>query len=139
MTGHEADIAGAAQMLQVSDHDVFEMEQRMMGEVSLDSHIGEGDDITVLETIADERMNQEELLASYQQEHGLKQLVNKVLAGLNEKERFIIEHRVTSDDPLTLQDIADHFQISRERVRQIEERVLSKLKFLLPKDLSVYI
>ena len=131
MTGHDPDIADTAHMLQVSDHDVSDMEQRMKGEVSLDSHIGDSDDITVLETIPDERMNQEELLATYQQENDLKLLVNKALEGLNEKERFIIEYRVTSDDPLTLQDIADHFQISRERVRQIEQRVLTKLRLVL--------
>jgi len=138
MTGHEPDIAGTAHLLQVSDQDVTDMEQRMKGEVSLDSHIGESDDITILETIADERMNQEELLATYQEEHDLKLLVNKALEGLNEKERFIIEHRVTSDDPLTLQDIADHFQISRERIRQIEERALTKLRQVLaPQSTSI--
>jgi RNA polymerase sigma-32 factor len=136
MTGHEPDIAGTAHMLQASDQDVTDMEQRMKGEISLDSCIGGSDDVTVLETIADDRMNQEELLGTYQQEHGLKLLVNKALEGLNEKERFIIQHRVSSDDPLTLQDIADHFHISRERVRQIEERALSKLKKLLPRELA---
>jgi len=124
-------------MLQVSDQDVTDMEQRMKGEVSLDNHIGESDGITVLETIADERMNQEELLVTYQQEHDLKLLVNKALEGLNEKERFIIEHRVTSDAPLTLQDIADHFQISRERVRKIEDRVLTKLRLVLAPQVAV--
>jgi RNA polymerase sigma-32 factor len=136
MTGHEPDIAGTAHMLQVSDQDVTDMEQRMKGEVSLDSHIGDSDDITVLETIADERMNQEELLSTYQQEHDLKILVNKALEGLNEKERYIIQHRVTSDDPLTLQDIADHFQISRERVRQVEERALTKLRKIFEAQLA---
>jgi len=136
MTGHEPDIAGTAHMLQVSDQDVTEMEQRMKGEVSLDSHIGESDDITVLETIADERMNQEELLDAYEQEHALKLRVKKALEGLNEKERFIIEHRVTSDDPLTLQDIADHFQVSRERIRQIEERALIKLRNIFESQLT---
>jgi RNA polymerase sigma-32 factor len=113
------------------------MEQRMKGEISLDSHIGESDDITVLETIADERMNQEEMLGTYQQERELRRHITKALAGLNEKERFIIEHRVTSDDPLTLQDIADHFQISRERVRQIEERALTKLRQILAPQLTL--
>ena len=136
MTGHEPDINGTAHLLQVSDQDVTDMELRMRGEVSLDNYTGEGDEITLIETIADERMNQEELLDTYQQEHALKLLVHKALAGLNEKERFIIEHRVTSDEPLRLQDIADHFQISRERVRQIEERVLAKLKDLLTKDFA---
>ncbi len=134
MTGHDSDIEGTAQMLQVSQQDVSEMEQRMKGEFSLDTLLGESEDITVLETIPDERMNQEELLAAYQQEQVLKLNVEQALAGLNEKERFIITHRVTSDDPLTLQDIADHFSISRERVRQIEERALAKLKqFLAPR------
>jgi len=136
MTGDEPDIVDTAQKLRVSDQDVAFMEQRMKGEISLDSHIGGIDDITVLETIVDERMNQEELLDTYQQEHDLRLHVNKALEGLNEKERFIIEHRVTSDDPLTLQDIADYFQISRERVRQIEERALSKLRSLLPRELG---
>ena len=136
MTGHDPDIAGTAHMLQVSDQDVTDMEQRMKGEVSLDNHIGESDDIAILETIADERMNQEELLGTYQQEHALKLLVIKALEGLNEKERYIIENRVTSDDPLTLQDIADHFQISRERIRQIEERALTKLRKILEPQLQ---
>jgi RNA polymerase sigma-32 factor len=128
MTGHEPDIAGTAHMLQVSDQDVTEMEQRLKGEISLDSYIGDSDDMTVLETLPDEHMNQEELLGAYQQEQELKLQVKKALEGLSEKERFIIEHRVTSDDPLTLQDIADHFHISRERIRQIEERALTKLR-----------
>ena len=135
MTGDEPDISGTAHMLQVSDQDVTDMEQRLKREVSLDSHIGKNDDVTVLETIADERMNQEELLDTFQQEHDLKLLVNNALESLNEKERFIIEHRVTSDDPLTLQDIADHFQISRERIRQIEERALTKLRKIFESQL----
>lgn len=137
MTGNDPDVAGTAHMLQVSDRDVSEMEQRMKGEISLDSQIEGNEDITVLETIPDERMNQEEMLGTYQQEHELKRCVKKALKGLNEKERFIIEHRVTSDDPLTLQDIADHFQISRERIRQIEERALSKLRHILLPHVTV--
>jgi len=109
----------------------------MKWEVSLDSHIHDSDDITVLETIADERMNQEELLATYQQEHQLRQRIASAVSGLNDKERFIVEKRITSDDPLTLQDIADHFQISRERVRQIEERTLSKLRMILAPEVAI--
>lgn len=135
MTGHDPDIADTALMLQVSDQDVTDMEQRLKGEISLDSHIGDGDDITVLDTIHDERMNQEELLGNYQQENQLKQHIASAVAGLNEKERFIVEKRIASDEPLTLQDIADHFQISRERVRQIEERAVAKLRNTLPRDL----
>ncbi len=131
MTGSDNDAAEIASMLQVPDHEVIDMEQRLKGEVSLDGQIVESDGLTFLETLADDRMNQEELLGENQQELQVKQRVIKAMEGLNEKERYIVEHRITSDEPLTLQDIASHFSISRERVRQLEERALAKLKKVL--------
>jgi len=131
LTGRDSDALEVSSMLHVPGHEVVEMEQRLKGEVSLDSEICDSDGLTILETIADDRMNQEEMLGEYQQEHVLKKTVAHALQGLNEKERYIVEHRITSDDPATLQDIADHFSISRERVRQIEERMLEKLKKIL--------
>jgi RNA polymerase sigma-32 factor len=129
----DGDTAEIADMLHVSDHDVVDMESRIKGEISLDTEPEGGDGLAVLETIADERMNQEEMLGIYQEEHQLKQQIATAMEGLNEKERYIIEQRVASDDPLTLQDIAGHFSISRERVRQIEEKAIAKLKrALLP-------
>ena len=136
MAGNDTDTAVVANMLQVSDQDVLEMELRMKGDVSVDGQIGESDGMTILETIPDERMNQEELLATYQEEHQLKQQVKKALEGLSEKERYVVEKRVTSEAPLTLQEIADHFSISRERVRQIEERALAKLRQILVPQLT---
>jgi RNA polymerase sigma-32 factor len=132
----DADTSNAAKMLHVSDQDVVEMEQRLKWDVSVDGQICESDGMTVLETIPDERMNQEELLGNYQQEHQFKQKVINALEGLSEKERYVIEKRVTSEDPLTLQEIADHFSISRERVRQIEERALAKLRQILVPHLA---
>jgi RNA polymerase sigma-32 factor len=131
LTGNDSDVAAMADSLHVSDQDVIDMGQRMKGEVSLDMEIAESDSLTLFETIADQRSNQEELLGEYQHGSLLKQQISKALDGLNEKERFIVEHRITSDSPLTLQDIADHFSISRERVRQIEERLLVKLRNVL--------
>jgi len=136
MSGNDTDVAVVANRLQVSDQDVVEMEQRIRGDISVDGQIGESDGMTILETIPDERMNQEELLAAYQQEHQLKQQVSKAMEGLNEKERYVIEKRVTSEAPLTLQEIADHFSISRERVRQIEERALAKVRQILVPQLT---
>lgn len=128
LTGSDSDTLEVSRKLQVPDHEVVEMEQRLKGEISLNNELFESDRLTILDTIADGRMNQEELLAEYQEEHALKKAVAHALQGLNEKERYIVEHRITSDDPATLQDIADHFSISRERVRQIEERALIKLR-----------
>ncbi len=73
-------------------------------------------------------MNQEEALAEFQENQNLQRHVARVVAGLNEKERFVIERRITADEPMTLQEIASHFSISRERVRQIEEGALKKVR-----------
>ena len=133
----EDDIHATAQVLDVADHEVMEMEQRLQGELSLDAEIPGSEGLTALEGLVDDRMNQEELLAEFQVSQQLQMKVAQAVSVLNEKERFIIEHRITSDDPLTLQEIAVHFSISRERVRQIEEGALKKMKQALLPVLAV--
>lgn len=129
----EEDVLSAAQSLHVSEQEFSEMEQRMRGDCSLNAEIPGSDGATALESLADDRLNQEELLVTYQENQNLQQKVAEVVSQLNEKERYIIERRITADDPMTLQEIASHFSISRERVRQIEEGALRKTKqALLP-------
>lgn len=133
LSGGEDDIHATAQALDVADHEIVEMEQRLQGELSLDAEIAGGEGLTPLDGLVDNRMNQEQLLAEYQVSQQLQRQVAAAVSGLNEKEQFIIEQRITSDDPMTLQEIALHFSISRERVRQIEEGALKKMKqALLP-------
>lgn len=127
------DALSAAQSLHVSEQEFSEMEQRMQGDCSLNAEIPGSDGATALESLADDRLNQEELLVDFQESQNLQQKVAEVVSRLNEKERYIIEKRITADDPMTLQEIASHFSISRERVRQIEEGALKKTKqALLP-------
>ena len=130
MTG-ESDLHSAAITLDVKDVEAQEMEQRLRGELSLDVEMFEGEGGTFLESLPDLRQNQEELLAERQENAILERGVAGALENLNEKERFVIERRVASENPLTLQEIADHFSLSRERVRQIEEGALKKMKRLL--------
>ena len=130
MTG-EADLHSAAITLDVKDAEAQEMEQRLRGELSLDVEMFEGEGGTFLESLPDLRQNQEELLAERQESALLERGVACALENLNEKERFVIERRVTSESPMTLQEIADHFSLSRERVRQIEDGALKKMKRLL--------
>lgn len=85
----------------------------------------------MLDSLADDRSNQEELLAGREEAAILQREVGKALEKLNDKERYIIEQRVAAEEPLTLQEIADHFAISRERVRQIEEGARRKLRNIL--------
>lgn len=133
MTG-EGDLHAAAISLDVKDHEAQEMEQRLRGELSLDVEMFEGEGGgTFLESLPDLRQNQEEMLAERQETTILERNVASALENLNEKERFVIEQRVAAENPMTLQEIADHFSISRERVRQIEEGALKKMKrFLTP-------
>lgn len=130
MTG-EADLHSAAVTLDVKDVEAREMEQRLRGELSLDVDMFEGEGGTFLESLPDLRQNQEELLVEHQERDILERGVASALENLNEKERFVIERRVASESPMTLQEIADHFSLSRERVRQIEDGALKKMKRLL--------
>lgn len=129
----EDDLPAASQALDVKESEIVEMEQRMRGDYSLDSETADGEGATLLDNLADDRMNQEEILADSQQAALLEREISSIMTRLNEKERFVIENRVTAEEPMTLQEIADHFAISRERVRQIEEGALKKMKnFLSP-------
>lgn len=129
--GGEDDSHATAQALDVTDREVVEMEQRLQGELSLDAEIPGSDGLTTLENLVDDRMNQEEQLAEFQAKQQLQAQVAQAMTVLNEKERFIVEHRISADEPMTLQEIAGHFSISRERVRQIEEGALKKMKHTL--------
>ncbi len=129
----EDDVPAASLSLDVKESEFVEMEQRLRGDCSLDSELVAGEGYTLMESLADDRMNQEDTLAESQEAAILEREISQALTHLNEKEKYVIMHRVSADDPMTLQEIADHFSISRERVRQIEEGALKKMKsFLLP-------
>ena len=127
----EDDVPAASLSLDVKESEYLEMEQRLRGDFSLDSEMVTGEGYTLMDSLADDRMNQEEMLAENQSAVLLEREVSQAMSRLNEKERFVIEHRVSAEDPMTLQEIADHFSISRERVRQIEGGALKKMKSLL--------
>ncbi len=65
----------------------------------------------------------------------LTELLDVLKDKLNDKERMILEERLLTDEPLTLQNIADRFDISRERVRQIEVNLLKKMKKYLETEM----
>jgi len=127
LTGAD-DLHATALSLDVKDSEVVEMGERLRGDYSLDAAVVDGEGLTLLESLADDRQNQEEKLADFQEQALLQSQIAGAMVRLNDKERFVIEQRVTADTPKTLQEIADHFAISRERVRQIEEGALKKMR-----------
>jgi len=131
LTGRE-DAVDIARELAVNDDEVEQMALRMAGrDASLDVQLIEGEDYSLLDTLADDRENQEALLMQSEENRLLNSRVETALTDLNERERRIIHDRILADEPRTLQDLADDYGISRERVRQLEKNALSKLKISL--------
>ncbi|MEE8450194.1 MAG: RNA polymerase factor sigma-32 [Thermodesulfobacteriota bacterium] len=118
-----------AEKMGVSTSELKEMEVRKQErDLYLDGALAEEGSATHLDMLADNRANQEELLADRENDLGIKSQAKDLLRVLNPRERFIIENRIMAGKPMTLQDIGGRFGISRERVRQIEKTVLTKLK-----------
>jgi RNA polymerase sigma-32 factor len=128
LTGSEESL-DIANELAVRDDEVEEMALRMAArDASLDLQLTEGSDYTLLDSLADERDNQETLLLEHEEAHLLSTRVENALTVLKERERHIVQQRILCDPPQTLQELADHYGISRERIRQIEKSALEKLK-----------
>ncbi len=126
---NEARYERLAKDLDVHKEDIMEMEQRMASrDLSLDAPFDDGKELTHLDLLQEESLNQEERLAEEQEKEMREREVHRALKRLNEKEIFIIKNRIMADDPLTLQEIGDRLKLSRERVRQIESEALKKLK-----------
>ncbi len=124
-----------ARELDVTEDAVAEMSQRMGSrDTSLDVELSEGEGYTLLHTLADERENQEELLLEQEAQTSRVERSQAALATLKPRERQIIEARILADTPTTLQELADEFGISRERVRQLEQNALNKLRGVLAED-----
>jgi len=125
----EEDYSKIAKELGVRNKDVIEMDQRMSKkDFSLDSKIGESQDNTFISLLEDKKFNQEDLLAKSQLENSVRDNIGPILETLKDRERYIIEKRILTDTPDTLDEIGKKYEISRERVRQIENSALKKIK-----------
>jgi len=125
-----------AERLNVKESEVIEMSQRMgSGDVSLESPVRDDSDDQQKDFLMDNTQTVEEQVASIEIKERLHTVLNKLKVKLNPKEQVILADRLLSDDHLTLQDIADQFGISRERVRQIEASLLVKMKKIFEEEL----
>ncbi len=129
LTGTD-DTRAIAGELEVTDSEVEEMTARLaMRDSSIDVELYEGEDYTLLDRLVDERASQEDLLLEKEEDSLRSQQVRSaLLEALNDREQKIIRERILADDSRTLQEIAEELKISRERVRQIEQNALRKLK-----------
>lgn len=117
-----------AQELVVDERDVVEMNRRIGGDSSLNTMVGHDDDaVEAIDLLADKSQNIEGHLAQKQEADFKRKLLLNALAKLNEREQYIVKNRMLTEQPQTLDEIGEKFQISRERVRQIEKRAFEKL------------
>src|ERR1700758_1035582 len=118
-----------ARRLGVTEQDVIDMNRRLSGDASLNAPIREaGDSGEWQDWLMDDRDSQEATLVASEELDNRRAALSDALGVLNDRERRIFEARRLVDDPVTLEDLAAEFQVSRERVRQIEVRAFEKVQ-----------
>src|SRR5712675_2196253 len=126
---HPDQVKLIAKRLGVTEQDVVDMNRRLGGDVSLNAPIREdGDSGEWQDWLLDDTADQEERLAESEESDNRRKALGEALSMLNERERRIFEARRLADDPITLEDLAAEFGVSRERVRQIEVRAFQKVR-----------
>jgi RNA polymerase sigma-32 factor len=118
-----------ADRLGVTEQDVIDMNRRLGGDASLNAPIREdGDAGEWQDWLVDEAPSAERVMMDNEELDNRRKALSDALSGLTERERRIFEARRLADDPITLEELADQFGISRERVRQIEARAFEKVR-----------
>jgi RNA polymerase sigma-32 factor len=119
-----------AKELKIKTSEVAEMDYRFSSsDLSLNQSQGAAEDgKELIDLVAETRPNQEITLVTKQEAQIKQQLLREALATLQDREEYILKSRHLTNSPLTLQDLSDELKISKERVRQIENNALFKMK-----------
>lgn len=122
-------VTDIARRLEVSKQDVIDMDERMTAaDVYLNSAMNADGEGEKMDFLADESESHEEVIAQRQETTQKRSLLARALAKLNPREQAILKARRLKDEPDTLDDLSKQYNISRERVRQIEVRAFEKLQ-----------
>jgi len=118
-----------AKRLGVGEKDVVDMNRRLGGDMSLNAPIrNDGEAGEWQDWLVDDREDQETVLSEHEELDNRRQALTNALSVLNDRERRIFEARRLVDEPVTLEELAEEFGVSRERVRQIEVRAFEKVQ-----------
>jgi RNA polymerase sigma-32 factor len=127
--GEGANIPLLASRLGVEEEDVRTMSQRLSGrDVSLNQPLDSEGTTTRLDLEAADTPDVSEQIGHAEELEVLRENIEKIRGTLSEKELFILEKRVLADEPLTLQEIGEHYGTTREAVRQLEARLIGKIR-----------
>jgi RNA polymerase sigma-32 factor len=118
-----------ATKLAVTNDEVISMNRRLSGpDASLNIRVGEDGGAEWQEWLSSDEPSQETVYAAREEFDERISLLQEAMGTLNERERHIIAERRLKEDPVTLEDLAAHYGVSRERIRQIEVRAFEKLQ-----------
>lgn len=137
--GFEPEAKLLAERLNVSEQDVVDMDRRLSSDdFSLDQPIADDSTQTYVDRLEHTGRAVDDALADEQIGRVFREKLDEFSKALKDKERFIYDRRLIADEPLTLQQVGDHYGISRERARQIEARLVSRLKAYMQENLPDY-
>ena len=126
---HPEQVAKIARMLDVPEQDVVSMNRRLAApDNSLNAPVRADSEGEWQDWLVDDSENQEAVMADREELTGRRALLDVALKTLNERERHILIERRLKDNPTTLEELSQQYDISRERVRQIEVRAFEKLQ-----------
>ncbi|CCH49749.1 sigma-70 family RNA polymerase sigma factor [Pseudodesulfovibrio piezophilus] len=127
--GFDPTTEALSKSLGVSETEIEEMDQRLSkNDMSLNTPLGEDSDATKMDFLPSLGPGVEDTIASDQLVELLLENIKAIRPKLNEKELAILDDRLLSEDPITLREIGERFEVTRERVRQIEARLLAKIR-----------
>ena len=127
--GREPDYALLGSRLGVTAEEVETMAKRMSGrDISLDAPIDSESSVTLLDRESSHDQAVDEMLATSEQLELLRENIDRLRPELNERELYLLENRLLADEPQTLQEVGDHYGVTREAIRQLENRLMDKIR-----------
>ncbi len=136
--GFEPEPRLLAEKIGVKDHEVVDMENRLaQGDLSLDAPTrrGEGDSASFGDFLPSEGQAVDDFVAEADMQQTFHEYVDRFAEDLDERELRILRERLLADPPKTLQELGDEFDLTRERVRQIEKKIIGRLSEYLRENL----
>ena len=130
-------VATIATKLGVEEREVIEMNRRLGGDSSLNAPLRQDEDSGDWQDfLVDDGATPDSIVEESQEKDNRSIALHRALGTLNPRERRIIEARKLVDEPITLEELSSEFNVSRERVRQIEVRAFEKLQSAVVKNLA---
>jgi RNA polymerase sigma-32 factor len=126
-----------ADRLNVRERDVIEMSQRLGSwDVSLDAPLGHDQDDTLMDVLPAQTMPADETLERKELRELFRRKLAEFAATLDDRYADILRNRILSETPFTLDDIGKKYDISRERARQLEEKIIKRLRDFMKKEIK---